>query len=76
GTEVWRESIIWPAPYAVAPPYTELAELAREIRLDKGGKPDRRRQEALRRAVDTVAGLTAVDGAMVITDQCDLLAFG
>jgi hypothetical protein len=26
--------------------------------------------------VDAVAGLTAVDGAMVITDRCELLAFG
>ena len=33
-------------------------------------------QEALRRAVDSIAGLTAVDGATVISDQYALLAFG
>ena len=33
-------------------------------------------QEALARAVDIVAGLTAVDGATVITDRYELLAFG
>ena len=33
-------------------------------------------QEALVRAVDAIAGLTAVDGAAVITAEYDLLAFG
>ena len=33
-------------------------------------------QEALARAVDVVAGLTAVDGATIITDRYELLAFG
>jgi hypothetical protein len=33
-------------------------------------------QESLRRAVDALAGLTAVDGATIITDQYELLAFG
>ena len=36
----------------------------------------RRWQEALRRVVDGIAGLTAVDGATIITDQYELLAFG
>ena len=31
---------------------------------------------ALARVVDLVAGLTAVDGATVVTDRYDLLAFG
>ncbi len=30
----------------------------------------------MRRAVDTVGGLTAVDGATIINDQYELLAFG
>ena len=29
-----------------------------------------------RKAVDTVAGLTAVDGATVISDQYEVFAFG
>src|SRR5258706_16354498 len=36
----------------------------------------RRWQEALARAVDIVAGLTAVDGATIMTDRYELLAFG
>jgi hypothetical protein len=46
------------------------------MREDPPGRTRRRWQEALRRAVDAVAGLTAVDGATVITDQYELLAFG
>ena len=30
----------------------------------------------LKRAVDAIAGLTAVDGATIINDRYDLLAFG
>jgi len=38
---------------------------------------DRRQwQSALRRAVDTIGGLTAVDGATVISEQYEVLAFG
>jgi hypothetical protein len=33
-------------------------------------------QESFLDAVDEIAGLTAVDGAALITDQYDLLAFG
>lgn len=73
GTEAWRESIVGPTTYAISPPYPELAGLIRE---EPSERSQRRWQEALRRAVDAVAGLTAVDGAMVLTDQCELLAFG
>jgi hypothetical protein len=73
GTETWRESIEGPTRYSVLPPYSELTSLIRE---EPGGRRQRRWQEALRRAIDVVAGLTAVDGAMVLTDQCELLAFG
>ncbi len=73
GSETWRESIIWPMPYAVSPPFSELAQLFRET-----PDPARRRlwQEALGRSVDAIAGLTGVDGAVVLTDQHELLGFG
>lgn len=67
----WRESIVAPIPYALDPPYSRLAELVVH--------DDQRNQfweDALGRAVDLVAGLTAVDGATIITDRYDLLAFG
>jgi hypothetical protein len=72
-TQVWRESIVGLTPYSVLPPYSELADLIQE---DPAERQRRRWQEALRRAIDVVAGLTAVDGAMVLNDWCELLAFG
>src|SRR5262247_725958 len=73
GSELWRESILWPAPYSVAPSFSELAELMRQGADMRSERPWR---EALGRAVDVVAGLTAVDGATLINDQYELLAFG
>jgi hypothetical protein len=73
GTETWRESVVQPVPYAVSPPFSELAQLLRETPDDQ---KLHRWQEALTRAVDSIAGLTAVDGAAVITRHHDLLGFG
>jgi hypothetical protein len=73
GSAVWRDSIVHPVPYPVVPPYEELAKL---MRHEPGVDTTRSWQEAVRRAVDAIAGLTAVDGAAVISDQYDLLAFG
>src|SRR5262250_451986 len=73
GSELWRESILWPAPYSVAPPFSELAELMQQGADMRSERPWR---EALGQAVDVVAGLTAVDGATLISDQYELLAFG
>ena len=64
----WQESIVRPIPYAVAPAFAELAELTRTIPADD----NRLWQEA----VDAVAGLTAVDGATVLTSTYELMAFG
>lgn len=73
GSGSWGESIVQPMPYAVSPPLSELADLSRE-RPEKGRR--KTWQEELRRAVDAVAGLTAVDGAAVLTTQYELLGFG
>jgi hypothetical protein len=73
GSEAWRESIVWPVPYSVVPPFSELAALMRQ---DATERNKRLWQEALIDAVEITAGLTAVDGATVISDQYELLAFG
>jgi hypothetical protein len=67
GTDTWRESIVTPVLYSINPPFSELADLAHLTSAD----PD-----DLKRAVDAIAGLTAVDGATIINDRFDLLAFG
>ena len=73
GSAAWRQSIVEPIPYDVAPPFRELAELMRE---SGDGRQAHVWQEALKETVDAIAGLTAVDGATVITDTYELLAFG
>ena len=72
GMHTWGESILHPIMYAVEP-HRALVDLMRE---DPGERSRRRWQESLRRIVDGFAGLTAVDGATIITDQYELLAFG
>jgi len=73
GSDAWQESIVRPIPYAVVPPFTELAALNRE---SPDVKRTRHWQETVNRAVEAVAGLTAVDGATVLANQYELLAFG
>jgi hypothetical protein len=68
----WQDSIVRPIPYAVAPAFAELAELARAT----PGDDNRLWQDAVSRTVDAVAGLTAVDGATVLTSSYELMAFG
>jgi hypothetical protein len=72
-TDLWRESLAQPVLYALVPPFSALAELVRHRSPEK---QDHRWMDTLRQAVDGVAGLTAVDGATVITDQYEVLAFG
>jgi hypothetical protein len=73
GTESWRESIVHPILYSVEPLFSGLADL---ISQDVGERNLSFWDGAVRKAVDTVAGLTAVDGATVITNQYEVLAFG
>jgi hypothetical protein len=69
----WRDSIVRPIPYGVVPAFAELAHLNRQ---SADAKRHRGWREAVNRTVDAVAGLTAVDGAMVLTASYELLAFG
>ena len=71
GTTTWRESIVHPILYAVQPYFSELTDLMSNPATER-----HRWQEAFTRAIDAVAGLTAVDGATMITDRYELLAFG
>jgi hypothetical protein len=71
GSTLWRESIVQPMAYAVSPPFTGLGELVRNA-TTVGCRPG----QALGRTVAALAGLTAIDGATVITGRHELLAFG
>jgi hypothetical protein len=69
----WQESVIHPLQYCVTPPFAAIADL---MQSDASEQAQRWWQDGLRRAVDVIGGLTAVDGATVLTDDYELLAFG
>ena len=94
GSASWRESVLQPIAYEVAPRFAELAILAQaaaestttppaetpaagpsaaNAEIDPDGPA---RRDALQTAVETIAGLTAVDGATIISDRFELLGFG
>ena len=73
GSGSWRNSIVQPIAYAVSPAFSELAHI---FEHEVGNEQERRWQDSLDRAVEAVAGLTAVDGATLMTATYDVLAFG
>jgi hypothetical protein len=68
----WHASAARPIPYTVTP-FADLAEVL-AVPTEERTLPTWR--EAFRRSVDGVARLTAVDGATVINQRYELLAFG
>jgi len=62
-TETWRNSVVAPVSYAVSPPFLGLTR-------------ERAVQDPLRSTIEAIAGLTAVDGAVLLTDRYELLGFG
>ena len=72
GSRTWPESIVHPMRYGVEPVFCELSALLG--RRDQ--MPEHDWVDAMNRDIDALAGLTAVDGATVVTDRYDLHAFG
>jgi hypothetical protein len=71
GSEAWQASIVQPLSYPVAPAYDCIGAVL--------GEPDHARRDWQDNLLDTigvVGGFTAVDGATIITQQYELLAFG
>jgi len=73
GSAGWKESIVHPILYSVAPSFSKLANLIKS-------RPELDEESSwlgsLSNAVETVAGLTAVDGATIMSDAYEVLAFG
>jgi hypothetical protein len=71
--ESWKESIIHPITYSVIPPFSKLARLLE-------GRPQLDDESnwlaSLNKVVDTVTGLTAVDGATIMSNGYEVIAFG
>lgn len=73
GNEAWRESILHPVSYPLVPVFGGLTDLMGK-NLDQVNPIEWR--TALGQAVDEIAGLTAVDGATILNDRYEVLAFG
>lgn len=71
--ESWRESIVHPILYSVNPPFSALSDL---LRNEPRAETHKQWEGVVRRAVDTIAGLTAVDGATIINERYEVIAFG
>jgi hypothetical protein len=71
--DTWAESIVHPIPYAVLPSYNGLTDL---LMRGEAERAERAWEEELEDTVNAIAGLTAVDGATILNDRCELLAFG
>lgn len=73
GKANWLQSIIKPIQYGIQPAFCGLSNL---LRQDRKEASQIFWQTALKREVEHLAGLTAVDGATIISDEYELLAFG
>lgn len=71
--EAWRASIITPMNYELSPPFSGLTEILKKQNEEENAQSW---QAALKREIDNIAGLTAIDGATIINDRHQLLAFG
>jgi hypothetical protein len=69
----WPESIVLPVAYSVSPPFAKVSRL---LEMESEQREARDWQRALDRTIQTIAGLTAVDGATLIGENYDVLAFG
>jgi hypothetical protein len=69
-TDSWMGSLATPLNYSAAPHYAELHAAV------FGGSAEPKRTRKLARVVEVVGGLTAVDGATVVTDRLDVVGFG
>ncbi|WP_025761467.1 putative sensor domain DACNV-containing protein [Dyadobacter tibetensis] len=67
----WKESIVHPITYPVEPSFSALAQLTDQQMPDHSDW-----QNSMSKAISSLAGLTAVDGATIINEQYELMAFG
>jgi hypothetical protein len=72
GSDEWRQSILWPVMYAVSPPFSALTDLMGSAPQGAIGAET----PGFRAAIEAIGGLTAVDGATVLSDRWEVLAFG
>ncbi len=70
------ESVVLPLPYSVSPPFTRLTELIQQSAGIPVQKLNQDFFQDLKFAIKGISRLTTADGATIISDQYELLAFG
>jgi hypothetical protein len=70
-THFWKNSIVQPITYTLIPPFPDIGTFLQHSQDDTEASPI-----TLQYAVNALAGLTAVDGATIISDYFEPLAFG
>jgi len=70
-TSPWLNSIVQPITYSLIPPFPDIGTFLQQKEQGLEAAPI-----TLQSVVDALAGLTAVDGATVISDHFEPLAFG
>lgn len=73
GSDRWKLSIIHPIKYLICPGYSGITDLINEKIQDR---TESVWQTSLKNELDRIAGLTAVDGATIINNKYEILAFG
>jgi hypothetical protein len=69
----WKESILHPISYPVSPAFNTLSVL---MKSEASQHNQIKWQEELNSEIEHIGGLTAVDGATIINDKHEVLAFG
>lgn len=69
----WRESVRHPLHHSIDPAFSGLSDRMRENVSETNFTVWR---NAISKEVEIIAGLTAIDGAIVMNDKYELLAFG
>jgi len=72
-SDSWLESMVQPIRYVMSPPFAKLAHLLRD---GPSGEDEPAWRERLLGSTRTIGHLTSVDGATVINDRYEVLAFG
>ncbi|WP_026898149.1 putative sensor domain DACNV-containing protein [Daejeonella oryzae] len=72
-SDAWRDSILHPVKYSISPGFSALEELMQQADMERTKSSW---QNGLSREISSIAGLTAIDGATIISDRHALLAFG
>ncbi|UKJ05918.1 putative sensor domain DACNV-containing protein [Solitalea lacus] len=72
-SEEWRNSIVHPISYPMITAHNSISSLMEQ---ESEARTDTHWQDSFKRAVEVIGGITAVDGATILNENYELLAFG